>query len=450
MSHPFGDLVRQHLSRKHGLSQFNLAKGIDQDPAVISKMCRGQRLSGRYARERIVKTIQWLHVQGVLESVAEANALLMAARQVGLQPDTTEEATLLKALYVEPQSPRRGSAPPLPPLVVGREISVEELRSGLNPTVQSTGGTTVLQVLIAIHGWPGVGKTTLAAVLAHDPAVSRIFSDGVLWASLGPTPDLVSELVAWGHALGSDRYSYDCAVEEITLHLTALLRDKQMLLIVDDVWQAEHAIPFRIGGRGCALLITTRLPAIAQALAPTPADIHRLPVLTEQKGLELLNKLAPDVVAQHPKHSRELVRELEGLPLALQVAGRLLHAEARHGWGVQDLLIELRDGMKLLSAQAPVDFVDIAKETSPSVAVLLRRSIDCLDSHTRDCFSYLGVFAHKPATFDLAALKEVWQVPDPKPIVRELVARGLLDPIGSARFQMHSLLVMLAKTLLTE
>jgi hypothetical protein len=48
-------------------------------------------------------------------------------------------------------------------------------------------------------------------------------------------------------------------------------------------------------------------------------------------------------------------------------------------------------------------------------------------------------------------MKAVWQVEDPKPTVRILVDRGLLEPITEiGRFQMHALLVMHAKTLLTE
>jgi hypothetical protein len=81
---------------------------------------------------------------------------------------------------------------------------------------------------------------------------------------------------------------------------------------------------------------------------------------------------------------------------------------------------------------------------------LLHRSTDRLDEHTRECFAYLGAFAPKPATFDLAAMKAVWQVADPRPIVRELVDFGLLEPVGSARFQMHALLVRHAQSLLSE
>ena len=51
MSHSFGDLLSQHLHRKHGLSQSKLAEGILQDPSIIGKMCKGQRLTGPQARE---------------------------------------------------------------------------------------------------------------------------------------------------------------------------------------------------------------------------------------------------------------------------------------------------------------------------------------------------------------------------------------------------------------
>jgi hypothetical protein len=307
-----------------------------------------------------------------------------------------------------------------------------------------------VQILTAVRGWPGVGKTTIASAIAHDAEIVATFPDGVLWTSLGQKPDLFSELAAWGRALGTDDLLKAKTVEEASTQLGAWLRDKRMLLIVDDVWEPGHAIPFKVGGRGCAMLITTRVNSVAQALAPTPDDIYKLAVLSDEKALELLQVLAPSVVAQHPEQSLELVRELEGLPLALQVAGHMLNTEANYSFGVTDLLTELREGAKLLEARAPADRIDLAKETIPTVAVLLQKSTDRLDDHARDCFAYLGAFAPKPATFDLAAMKSVWQVEDPKPTARILIDRGLLEPVQSERFQMHALLVMHAKSLLME
>jgi hypothetical protein len=119
------------------------------------------------------------------------------------------------------------------------------------------------------------------------------------------------------------------------------------------------------------------------------------------------------------------------------------------GWGVTELLKDLREGARLIEAKAPADMMDYESETIPTVAALLKKSTDRLDDQTRDCFAYLGPFAPKPATFDLNAMKAVWMVEDPRPISRTLVERGLLEPVGS-RFQMHALLVAHARSLLTD
>ncbi len=169
--------------------------------------------------------------------------------------------------------------------------------------------------------------------------------------------------------------------------------------------------------------------------------------MSEAKALELLGALAPTVVVRHPAATLELIRELEGLPLALQVAGHLLHSEASLGFEITQLIAELREGATLISAAAPADHARMGDQPPPTVAALLKKSTDRLDRDTRDCFAYLGAFAAKPATFDLAAMKAVWRVDDPKAIARILVARGLLEPVAG-RFQMHALLVMHAKSLL--
>jgi hypothetical protein len=131
MRYAFGDLVTQHLSRKHGLSQNKLAEGVDQDPAVISAMCNGRRLSGRQARERVLAIIRWLCEQGALDARAEANALLEAARMARLDPGEPDEADLLALLTrtrVSPGSSADGAAPDRPGAVKGgRSISRKAL-----------------------------------------------------------------------------------------------------------------------------------------------------------------------------------------------------------------------------------------------------------------------------------------------------------------------------------
>ncbi len=347
----------------------------------------------------------------------------------------------------QPVAFRPGSAPPRPSLMVGRDDDMKALKEHLSMAESRFS----FQVMTAIKGWPGVGKTTIASALAHDTEIASRFPDGVLWTSLGQEPNILSEMAAWGRALGTEEILKAKSVEEAQALLAGLLRDKHMLLIIDDVWKAEDAVPFKVGGVGCATLITTRLDGVANTLAPVADNIYRLKVLKDEDALELLKQLAPTVVAQHPRECLVLVKELEGLPLALQVAGRLLNTEANYGFGVVELIEELRDGAKLLEATAPADRVDLVNETTPTIAALLQKSLDRLDEATRDCYAFLGVFAPKPATLDMEAMKFVWQVGDPKPTIKTLVDRGLLEFVPElGRYQMHALLVMLAKSLLTD
>ena len=366
------------------------------------------------------------------EETTALYAAIQADAPVSLHPQAAGEA------------PASSLLPALPALIVGREGALDEIKQRVGL------GASPMRPLTVIQGWPGVGKSTSVAALAHDGEVARQFQDGVLWASLGETPSLLSQLLVWAQALNLAEPGRARSIEELTTQLSARLRDKRMLLILDDVWQVEHAQPFRIGGQACAMVMTTRLNEVAQALAPTAHDVYRLPVLSEAKALELLAKLTPETVNEHPDESTELVRDLEGLPLAIQVAGRLLASEARLGWGVSDLLAELRSGANLLQAPIPGEAAAGSGASSPTVTALLKRSTDSLEATVRERFALLGLFAPKPATFGLEALAVAWEVKDPRPTARTLVARGLLEPISGGRFQAHALLMWHARALLEE
>jgi DNA-binding SARP family transcriptional activator len=333
-----------------------------------------------------------------------------------------------------------GNLPVVPALVIGRDAELETLKARIGLSDAATNPTI-------IQGWPGIGKTTITSLLAHETDVHNHFTDGVLWTSLGESPNILGELMTWGKALNIDGFETIKTVEDAQTRLTAHLRDKKMLIIVDDAWQTSHALPFRVGGQNCVTLFTTRMNDVAQQLASEPGQIYKIPILSEEAGLDLLKRLAPQVVETKPQESRELISDLEGLPLAIQVAGRLLHNEMSMGWDIGNLLQEMREEATLLEALAPADRTDLANETSPTVAALLKRSTDLLDDESRERFALLGVFAPKPATFDQSAMKAVWMADDVRPSIRKLVDRGLLEPVGNGRFQMHALLVKLAKSM---
>lgn len=336
-----------------------------------------------------------------------------------------------------------GQLPPLPEMLIGREVALNDLKMRLGVG----GGHPTERQILVIQGWPGIGKTTLTAALAHDVVVQHHFIDGILWTSLGQSPEPLAVLLKWGNALQVEGIQRATTAAEASLILTNAIRDKQILVIVDDVWDEGHFTPFKIGGRRSATLVTTRLNRVAQSLISRQDELYKIPLLDDDRALELLQTLAPDAVATYPDEARELVQDLEGLPLALQVAGRLLREEYLLGWGTDDLLKELREGRRLLEARAPADRQQSEDDVPMTIAALLKLSTDSLDETTRRQFALLGVFAPKPAVFDLEAMEAVWAVEDGRPAVRRLVERGLLESIPLRQFQMHALLVQHARTM---
>ncbi|MFC1635090.1 NB-ARC domain-containing protein [Planctomycetota bacterium] len=368
------------------------------------------------------------------------------------QVNGTEESstTLSKTGPSKPDYSRLLNVPSPPGIFLGRASDLRFLKRRLG-VIKVDGDSADSHQITVIRGLAGMGKSTILSVLANESDVIEHFRDGIIWTSLGQEPSIRSELANWANMLGNELLSVAGDVPRISRELTKMLRGKKMLLIVDDIWDSAHAVAFQVGGSECRMLVSTREPATAWQLATAEEDIYPLAKIDELASLEVLKRHAPDVVNDYPKECSELVKALDGLPLALRVAGRLLSVEAGHQWGASQLLNELKDDASLLmNSKAPSDMVDLMNETTPTVAALFKKSTSRLDEHTRGCFALLGVFAPKPATFDVGAMAHMWEAEDAKPTIRELVARGLLEPAKDGRYQMHALLVTHAKSMLTK
>ena len=125
-------------------------------------------------------------------------------------------------------------------------------------------------ITAALRGAGGYGKTTMAQALCHDERIRQAFDDGILWVTLGEHPgNLVGKVEDLIYMLSHERPGFT-GIDAAGARLAELLADRDILLVVDDVWDAMHLKPFLQGGKRCARLITTRnedvLPANAQSL----------------------------------------------------------------------------------------------------------------------------------------------------------------------------------------
>ncbi len=334
--------------------------------------------------------------------------------------------------------------PYYPQIFIGRDKDVVNIKIRLGVETSQP-----RQPITIIRGWPGVGKTTFVNRLAHDEALSRQFSDGVLWVSLGKDANLFGALKSWLIQVGIYS-SQENTLDELVKRLRAALQGKNVLLIVDDLWTSEHGEIFkRIVTEKNTLLMTTRFTYIAEELSEIPDNIYILDVLSNEDSLKLLRKLAPKAVKKHERSLGNLIKTLEGLPLALRVAGSLLEKEEALGLDVEGLIRELTESYILVKQEAPTAYLDEATGQTPTIALLFQKSVETLQPADQEAFASLGVFASKPATFDLKAIARICLLDDAVPTLKAIVDHGLLEPMGNARFQMHYTLSIYAKSLQT-
>jgi hypothetical protein len=364
----------------------------------------------------------------------------------------TADAVEAKEPTPSASSKRKAVWPPPPQrpgLFVGRDAGLKELRRRLGADKNRRAAAKA--PTIAMFGVPGVGKTTLAAELTWDEQIRKAFPDGALWTTVGEESELAT-LGEWGAALGEDGQKLAGAMttKAAWSELRNVLKDRRMLLVVDDVWELQQVADFKeILGPGCALVTTTRDRRLAADLADEPEKhAYELPELTDEGARELLSKLAGAVVKKYRQKCLELVKTLGRLPLTLQVAGRLLNEENKKDPSLAEkLLDEMIAGKKFLEAAVPPDRRSRKDKTALTVAALLKRSTDRLDKTTRERFATLGRSA-RPAIFSPETLKNMWRVRDPQPTIDTLINHGLLEPLGNGKYQMHAVLVSFADSLL--
>jgi len=167
------------------------------------------------------------------------------------------------------------------------------------------------KAVVTLVGPGGFGKTTLAADLCHSEEIIEHFDNGILWVQLGQEPDVLRKLMGLYKALTGDRPQFD-DIGDGASQLEKQLKDRDFLIVIDDVWSAEHLRPFLRGGRSCARLVTTRDAHIAQETEKLEIDR-----MSPAESSALLTSGLPGLDAAQ---TGPLSEQLGGWPLALELA----------------------------------------------------------------------------------------------------------------------------------
>jgi DNA-binding SARP family transcriptional activator len=313
------------------------------------------------------------------------------------------------------------------PRFVGRLPELAALQSAL----AASGPATPRRYCLA--GMGGIGKTSLAVHLAH--ALREQFPDGVLWAHVS-TSEPLAILDSWARAFQCD-FSGLPDLDSRAAALRAVLADKTLLMILDDVWDAARARALLVGGARAVVLLTSRDLDIAQAL---DAQIVALPVLAAEESQQLLARVVGQARVMAEAAAADEICALVGhLPLALEIAAHRLASRPR--WTLADLAERLRAQQRRLAELQIGD-----QEVRASFAI----SWEVLDERLRGVFAALGVFRGR--AFPPAALAAVAGLSEPaaRDDLDALAGLSLLSFENSVHYRQHPLLADFALEHLDE
>ncbi len=488
MSHPFGDLLSQYLHRKHGLSQFKLADGIDQTPSVISEMCQGKRLHGPQARERVVAIISWLQLQAALETLEEANALLDAAGMSPLHDRNANEAALLRVLRVQakhsPLTPVGGplissveshikgqrsdaapryNLPSQPTLFIGRENELSEIIGRI---------TDRHCRLLVLVGPGGIGKTRLALkavqILIDAYRNEGPFAHGILFIPLVAVSSTSEILSAIAEAAAFSFYSNVPPQQQ----LLDYLREKEMLLVLDNFEHLLGAVAGDQGGTELIAEILTAAPRI-KILVTSREDLNLQEAwLHPVQGLafpplsqpQFTNPIGQGTLTAAPIEFRDfdavqlfwqsarriqvgftLDRELEhviricqlveGMPLGIELAASWLKVIP-----AGKIADEIERGLDILSTR-----LQNMPQRHRSMRAVFEHSWQLLAEEERDVFQRLSVFR---GSFTREAAQQIAGAT--LLTLASLIEKSLVQTTTSGRYRMHELLHQFARLKLAQ
>ncbi|XP_024517751.1 probable disease resistance RPP8-like protein 2 isoform X1 [Selaginella moellendorffii] len=271
--------------------------------------------------------------------------------------------------------------------------------------------------VVLVHGLSGIGKSSLAHFVGASSLPTR-FVDGSLKVLLGYgcsraalgnntkeyQKDFAEKIVHLLRTqLGYKKHDLDgISLKEAFVILEETLKEKNYLIIVDDVWEADVVIRFmKLQGNRCKYLVTTRLYAMVSS------DVDRVEVTKEdvaQVGKEILrhHSQVQDLPVQ--ELADELLHRCGHHPLTVTVIGQALEGESRHEQWLQAI-----NDLSIYASRAPVPNKDLMDDDVSNAATVfgsLEFSLKAMEKETREFFTAFAALS--------------WVEPIPEPCLEEM------------------------------
>jgi transcriptional regulator with XRE-family HTH domain/tetratricopeptide (TPR) repeat protein len=402
-SSAFGKLLLSHR-RAAGWTQADLAKASGVSVRALRDLERGR---AQAAQQRSAEVL----ADALKLTGGERELFLTVAKQGRRRTSPSPEVAATCAL------------PLAVPDLVGRDRELARIRA----EVAASGA------VIAVVGYPGVGKTAVAVSVAH--RLRPDFPDGCFAVDLRGMDD--QPVTARGaldrllRALGVAPAQIPVTEIEQSNLFRMLLDGRRVLVLLDNAADEAQVRPLLATGPGCLTLITCR-----RVLAGlTSARWVWLDPLADSDAVGLLAMIAgAERVDAEPGAAAELVALCGNLPLAVRIAGNRL--TTRPHWTLAYLVTQLRDERTRLSSLSAGDL---------QVRSAFEMSYRRLSPAARQVFRRLAAIPGADFGAELAAVATGMAEQDVRGHLDELADASLVQATSTpGRFQFHDLIRIFA------
>ncbi|CDP16976.1 unnamed protein product [Coffea canephora] len=280
-----------------------------------------------------------------------------------------------KAAQALQHSQSQRTIPTFNQVVVGFDDEAEQIICRL------TRGSGQLDI-VSIVGMPGLGKTTLANKVYHDPFIICHFQI-CAWCCISQVygkKDVLIQILVCIRPVGANEYS-GMKEDDLAEELYHRLKGYRYLLVLDDLWDIEawNGLErlFPDDANGSRILLTSRISKLALEVKPASRPLH-LRQLTDDECLELLQKKLierggyPPALLLLGKH---IAKGCKGLPLTVVIAAGILGNLEQDGW---EKVAESLSSSSVCGTEHCMHMLELSYKSLPN--------------YLKPCLLYFGVF----------------------------------------------------------
>lgn len=300
-------------------------------------------------------------------------------------------------------APRDSPLPP-PQLVGNTEpVGMDEAMEELQPwfTMENVDDHRHQLRFLAIVGFGGLGKTTLAMVLYRNFGDKFDCRATVLASQKFHLQALLRGLVKQLHekqaaASKSQLHGIEEWGEEVLKKkLADQLKDKRYLLLIDDIWSVSAWENIRDSlpknDKGGSIVVTTRFKSVAEACRRQHGHVYEQKPLGEENAHKLFHQIISSARDVPTFYAGAVLKKCGGLPLVIIVVAGLLASKLKSG------TYQERDRYQEIKRHLVEVGKDLREElgnnlTTEGVTHILSHCHNHLPADLKTCLLYLSMF----------------------------------------------------------